>query len=50
MRITTLETGHNHQKIIKKVAWPYHRKLAAIPLLAEVMSRFRNINSPQLQL
>ena len=50
MRITTLETGHNHQKIIKKIAWRYHRKLSAIPMLAEVISRFRNINSPQLQL
>ncbi len=27
MRITTLETVHNHKKIIKKTAWWYHRKL-----------------------
>ena len=50
MRITTLETVDKRQKIIKKIPWQYHRKLTAIPFLAEVMSRFRNINSPQLQL
>ena len=42
MRITTLETVHNHKKIIKKIAWWYHRKLVAIPMLAVVFINYWN--------